>query len=148
MQYLLRSLTPREWLLSAFFVAVIGLKAAEGVFRLESWPLSDVRMFSHRVPSHVVLHEVTLSATRGGAWFGMAGAAFGLNDDELRRRLPHDLAALPAICGNLGREYNQRRIPSERVTRMQARVRRIPRPGVPSEPLDQRVECLLGGPPA
>ena len=139
-------MTPREWLLSAFFVAVIGLKAAEGVFRLESWPLSDVRMFSRRVPAEVTLYEVSLSATRGGPWFPLRGGDFGLNDEELRRRLPPSLVALPNVCGGLAREYNQRHPPSERLTGMRARVRRIPRPGVPSEPFDNSVACAMPPP--
>jgi len=146
---LLRSVTLREWLLSVFFVAVIGLKVAEGVFRLESWPLSDVRMFSRRVPPEVVLHQVTLSGTRGGPWFALVGADFGLGDEELRRRLPPSLLSLPNVCGSLGAEYNARHPPAQRLTGMRARVQRIPRPGVTSEPFDQTVDCripaLVGG---
>src|SRR5262245_4999943 len=100
-------------------------------------------MFSRRVPPEIVLHQVSLSGTRGGPWFPLAGADFGLGDEELRRRLPPSLLTLPSICGGLGAEYNARHPPPQRLTAMRARVRRIPRPGVPSEPFDQTVDCRI-----
>ena len=50
---------PTELLLSAFFLAFIALKGAEGVFQLEDWPLTHVPMFSRRVPPSAVPMRVT-----------------------------------------------------------------------------------------
>lgn len=136
-------MTRREWRLSALFVAVIALKIAEGVFRLESWPLSDVRMFSNRVAPSVALYTVTLAGTRGGEWFPLPAMVFGLNDEELRRRLPAHAGALPASCGALGKVYNARN-PGAPLTRMTARMLRIARPGIAAPPGDWNVECPFG----
>ncbi len=135
-------------MLSAFFVAVIALKVAEAALRLESWPLTDVRMFSARVPPWVTPFDVTLLATRGGPWFPLTAFDLGLGPDGLRRRLPPDLKVLPAACGELGRLYNTQHPGAGALAGLRARVRRVPRPGVPSEPFDQTVECPLAPPSA
>jgi hypothetical protein len=144
----LTAVSRREWLLSLCFVAFILLKVAEAALRLENWPLSDVRMFSHRVPPSVTPFQVTLQGSRGGAWFPLSAADFGLNEDGLMRRLPPDIALLPQRCGALGRDYNARQPPAAQLRGLEARVRRVQRPGVPSRPLDVTVPCLLGAPGA
>jgi hypothetical protein len=141
----LATVSRREWLLSAGFLAFILLKVAEAALRLENWPLSDVRMFSRRVPPSVTPFQVTLQGTRGEAWFPLVAADFGLNDDGLMRRLPADIATLPQRCGALGRDYNARHPGDAQLRAMQARVRRVPRPGVPSTPVDVTVPCILDG---
>jgi hypothetical protein len=134
-------------MLSGLFVAVIALKLAEAAFRLESWPLTDVHMFSARVPPWVTPFDVALLATRGGPWFPLTSFDLGIDPDGLRRRLPPDLKVLPAACGELGRLYNTQH-PGAALTGLRARVLRVPRPGVPSEPFDQTVECPLAPPSA
>jgi len=144
----LADVTPRQWLLSALFAALIVLKVAEAALRLESWPLTDVRMFSARVPPRVTPYDVTLHATRGGPWFELTAFDFGIGPEELRRRLPADIAVLPAVCGDLGRLYNASHPGAGTLTGLRARVTRLQRPGVPSEPFDETVECPLTPPRA
>jgi hypothetical protein len=141
---------PREWLLSLLFVAVIAVKAAEAIFGLETWPLSNVPMFAGYVPRMVTPLRVTLVGTRDGtSWFALSAYDLLLSQDEYERRLPTDARALAAGCGELGRLYNAGRPPSARLVGLYGRIDRVPRPGVPggpSEPESTVVTCLLSPP--
>jgi hypothetical protein len=50
----------QDWLVSILVVAVVALKIAEGVYRLEAWPLSSVKMFSRRIPPEWVPCRIVL----------------------------------------------------------------------------------------
>jgi hypothetical protein len=138
---------PGEWLLSLLIVAVIAVKAAEGIFGLETWPLSNVPMFASYVPRMVTPLRVTLMGTRDGtSWFALSAYDFLLSQDEYERRLPSDARSLAAGCGELGRLYNAARPPSARLIGLYGRIDRVPRPGVPIEPASTVVTCLLSPP--
>lgn len=135
---------PREWALSAFFLAVIGLQVAEAVWRLDAWPLSTVSMFSRRIAPTTPVRRVTLVGTFArGDTTELAPILFGLTPDQLGRRLPWDVRTLPGECGALGRLYNERqRLPPLRLTALRADVTVIERP-VPTR-RTWSVDCPLG----
>jgi len=138
---------PGQKLVSALIVAMLALKTAEGWFRLERWPLTNVPMFSVRVPPERLLWRVTLSATTGGSWFELGPLHLGLNKDDFGRRVPAEpLVLLPGRCGELGRIYNQAH-PGKQLTALQARVTKVLRPGLPDQvPEEHTVDCPLGPP--
>jgi len=138
-------MTLRQWILSAFFVAFIALKVAEGFLHWESWPLTHTPMFSGYIPRNVVPHRIRLEGNRGGPWFELEPSYFGLTRDELVRRLYFDLKNLAANCGELGRLSNaRRRLPVERLSALRAHVEPMPRPGVIAAPPAETVSCPLG----
>lgn len=135
---------PLEWLLSAAFVAFLALKVAEGAWRIEIWPFTNVPMFAQRVPPGAAPLRVTLVGTRGGQRVAVGPADFGLTDDEFGRQVTvGSVWTLPARCGILGGHYNRTRPPALRLQALEAHVVRIPRPGVASEPYQQVVQCDL-----
>jgi hypothetical protein len=135
----------RQRILSAFFVAFIALKVAEGFLRWESWPLTHTPMFSGYIPRNVVPHRVRLEGSRGGPWFELEPSYFDLTRDELVRRLYFDLKNLGANCGELGRLSNaRRRLPIQRLRALRAHVEPIARPGVIAAPPPEIVPCPLG----
>jgi len=134
-------------LLSAFFLAVLALKVAEGVGQLDAWPLSPMPMFSRRVPPQATVWRVTLQARRGDAWIEIGPAAFALSDDELLRRLPADPIALPVRCGELGRLYNAGHPGPGRLHELRAVVTKVPRPGSGDAPVAWLAQCPLEPPP-
>ena len=124
---------PREWALSALFVAVLALPVAEAVLRLEGWPLTTVAMFAQRIPPDVPVRHVTLVGTMAnGATREIGPSHFGLTADELERRLPPDVRHLGRECSAVGRAYNARQtVPGRRLTVLRAHVELTPRPGGP-----------------
>ena len=123
---------PREWALSAFFLAVIGLQVAEAVWRLDAWPLSTVSMFSRRIaPTTPVRHVRLVGTLARGDTTELGPLHFGLTPDQLGRRLPPDAGPLGIACGALGRSYNERQaFPGLRLTRLWAEVELVQRPGM------------------
>jgi hypothetical protein len=137
----------REWALSAFFVAVIGLQIAEAVWRLDAWPLSTVSMFSRRIAPTTPVRHVTLVGTFArGDTAELSAMHFGLTPDQFGRRLPADVRFLGIECGALGRSYNERqRFPGLRLTALRADVVVLQRPGMPPPALPKwSVDCPLG----
>ena len=133
--------------MSAFFLAFIVLKLAEGFLRLESWPLTHIPMFSGYIPANVIPHRVILEGKRGGRWFEVDPSYFNLTRDEFVRLLYFDLANLASNCGELGRLSNARqRLPNHRLTALRAHIAPIPRPGRVRAPAAQTVPCPLGPP--
>jgi hypothetical protein len=131
-------------MLSAFFVAFIVLKVAEGTLRLESWPLTHIPMFSGYIPANVIPHRVVLEGKRGGFWYDLDPSYFNLTRDEFVRLLYFDLANLASNCGELGRLSNAQQLPGHRLTALRARVEPIPRPGRIRPPAAQAIPCPLG----
>lgn len=139
-------MTRREWALSVFFVAVITLKVAEAALRLEWWPLSDVRMFSHRVPPTATVWRVTLHGARGGAWMPLGPGDFRLSEDEFLRRLPPVPSVLPERCAELGRLYNaDPRFADRPLDALEVRLTKVPRPGTAAAPFVITIPCRPGG---
>ena len=137
-------MTRRQRILSAFFVASIALKLIEGLFRLESWPLTHNPMFSGYIPRTVVPHHVTLQGSRGGPWFDLEPSSFNLTRDEFVRLLYFDLQNLSSNCGKLGRLFNaSRRFRTQHLSALRAHVEPIARPGVMGAPPDEMVPCAL-----
>jgi hypothetical protein len=137
---------PRQWLLSAGFLAFAALKVAEVALGIERWPLTSAPMFARRVPPEVSPSRVVLRGQRDGRWVDLAAADFGLTPDELGRQLRGSEASLPGRCGLLGHVYNyrMRRPPAARLQALEARIVRLARSGgVASE---QAVPCPI--PPA
>jgi hypothetical protein len=62
------AMTVREWVASACFLAFIVLKLTELLVPLESWPLSNIAMFSERRPAHVLPQRIHIYGRRGGQW--------------------------------------------------------------------------------
>ena len=138
---------PREWALSALFVAMLALPVAEAVMRIERWPLTTVAMFSHRIPPSVPVRYVTLvGRTADGVEREMTAPDFGLTLNELDRRLPPDIRWLGKSCGELGRAYNaQPPPPARRLTALRADVAVVARPGAPPPALPRwSADCALG----
>jgi hypothetical protein len=139
---------PREWALSALFVAVIGLQFAEAVWRLDAWPLSTVSMFSRRIAPTTPVRRITLVGTLArGDTTELGPIHFGLTPDQFGRRLPPDVRFLAIQCGELGRSYNERQqFPGLRLTALRADVVVLQRPGMPPPALPKwSVDCPLGG---
>ena len=138
---------PREWALSALFVAMLALPVAEAVMRIERWPLTTVAMFAQRIPPSVPVRYVTLvGRTADGVEREMTAPDFGLTPNELGRRLPPDIRWLGKSCGELGRAYNaQPRPPAGRLTALRADVTVVARPGARPPALPRwSADCLLG----
>jgi len=135
-------MTRREWLLSALFVAFVGLKVVEGVLAIESWPLSHVPMFAQyqgldRLPVTDSIH-----ARRGDAWLVLRPWQLGLNQAELNRQLLGDPD--PGVpCGTLLRELNARRRPFLRFTAAYVERRTYARPHTGESDLVERFPCPL-----
>jgi hypothetical protein len=138
----------REWLISALIVTVVAVQIAEGVYRLESWPLSSVPMFSRRIPPERVPWRIVLLGTRrDGVPFVLTPADFRLTPDELGRRLGRPIETLPERCAQLGRLYNaDPRFAANPLTALSVRATKLPRPGVPMIPVDATMPCPLGTP--
>jgi hypothetical protein len=137
----------REWALSALFVVVLALPIAEGVMRLDAWPLTTVAMFSQRIPPTAPVRWVTLVGTMAdGTVREMTALDFGLTANELGRRVPPDVRALGKGCSELGRAYNARPRPAERrLAKLRADVTVVARPGAPPPALPHwSADCLLG----
>ncbi len=138
----------REWLVSALIVAVVAVKVSEGVYRLESWPLSSVPMFSRHIPPELTPWRVTLvGARRDGVPFVLTPGDFRLSPDELGRRLGRPIETLPERCAQLGRLYNtDPRFAANPLTTLSVRATKVPRPGVPMVPVDATRPCPLAPP--
>jgi len=134
---------PRRWLVSFLIVALFGLKLAEGTFQIESWPLSNVPMFSTYMPKEVVPRRIVLRGRTDGEWFDVLPSQVGLTDDEFNRRFEGNLSRVPLVCAELGRIYAASR-PGALLRALEAHVVAIPRPGVPIALGDLDVPCPLG----
>src|SRR5262245_56535914 len=102
-------MTPRQWLLSALFLAFFGLKGAEAWFVLDNWPLSDGSMFQARRPPDELPRRASIYGAMRTDWHALSPGDFGLSEDELVRRL-RDGEDLEETCGELARVLNRRRI--------------------------------------
>lgn len=137
-----------EWLVSLLIVGVVALKVAEGAYRLEAWPLSSVPMFAKRIPPERVPWRIVMMGSRGGGPpFALTAADFRLTPDELGRRLGRPIETLAERCGQLGALYNaDPRFASRPLTALLVRATKVPRPGVPMEPVDVVLPCPLPPP--
>lgn len=131
---------PRQWLVSALIVAMIGLKLVEGALRIESWPLSNVPMFASYVARDTTPRRVILRGRTDGEWFDLPPAQLGLTDDEFTRRFAGTLSRVPLVCAELGKVYDASRSRGK-LHALEARVVTIPRPGVPVVYGDVVVAC-------
>jgi hypothetical protein len=134
---------PREWSLSVFFLAFLLLKVAEAALHLESWPISNVSMFSGLRPARIIPFRFHLEATRGSTPVTLGHADFQLTEDEFTGRL-HPDAGLAARCGKLVASYNRRVAdPSMRLAGATVTIEPIPRPGLRSDAQRWTVQCAV-----
>jgi hypothetical protein len=136
-------MTRREWLLSILFLGFVLLKVAELAVPIEHWPLSNVYMFSQRVPPSAVPKRMRIRGLRDGAWVPLASRDLHLTDDELARRLRTG-PTLGRACSTVV-QPNSARL---RLERAEIVVEDVPRPGVPSMPQRLVLPCPLEPPPA
>jgi hypothetical protein len=134
-------MSPRQWLVSLLIVALCGLKLAEAAFRIDSWPLSNIPMFSQYVPVGVTPRRIVLRARTTGDRFEVTPGDFGLTVDELNRRFDGPLTRAITACGDLGNIYNTAH-PRDRLTALEGRAVAIPRPGR-ANPGDVPFPCFL-----
>jgi len=135
--------SPREWSLSVFFAAFIALKIAEAGLGLESWPVSNVSMFSGLHPVELVPLRSRLVVTRGSGWFDLGGADLRLSEDEFVGRLRPD-DGLGDRCGRLVDSYNRAVAePWKRLAAGTAVIEPIPRPGIASDAVGWTVPCVM-----
>lgn len=138
-------MTVRERALSLLFVAFLVLKAAETLLGLESWPLSNVSMFSGWRPSSVLPHRRRLLATRGDETFELHALDFLLSRDEFEAALFPD-ARVASRCQVLVDAWNARQaVPSQRIRLARVEVQPIPRPGLPTDAKAWTLLCRHGG---
>ncbi|HEY8516139.1 MAG TPA: hypothetical protein VIS07_11555 [Candidatus Binatia bacterium] len=135
-------MSAREWLLSLLFVAFFVLKVAEGWGELEEFPLTHVPMFRAAHPEWDLPRRLTLYGLRRGAWFEMRPFQFGLNPDQLKRRLLHSLD-MAAACGELVRSFNASRPPERRVDAAVVVLTTVARPQAPEHGSVVRTKCAL-----
>lgn len=132
----------REWALSALIVAFVGLKLAEGLLALESWPLSHVPMFAERQPPDRRPARRSIQALRGGTWFELRPIQLALNPAEVNRRLVRDPD--PGVgCGELLRAFNARKPARLRIEDAYVRVVTLARPGTGQEDVVATYPCPL-----
>ena len=139
-------MTPTQWGLSIFFLAFFALKAAEGAFQLESWPLSDVSMFQTRRPPEHLPRIARMYGVIGTEWRELSPGDFGLDEDAFVMRLRRS-PDLRVSCGNLARIYDERRvIRARRLKEARAVVIKLARPGTGRPDTLIEAECPLAAP--
>jgi hypothetical protein len=138
---------PREWVLSAFFVAFLAVKLLEGWLAVESWPFSHLPMFAERMPAGARPFVLTLHGLQHGRWIQITPWMLGLNEAELNARLKgtQDIAA---ACGELMRSFNDRRPPRRRLSAAYVLRRTLTLPGTGEAPVETRTDCSPQAPAA
>jgi len=131
-------MTVREWVASACFLAFIVLKLTELLVPLESWPLSNIAMFSERRPAHVLPQRIHIYGRRGGQWVELTSRDLSLPDDELGTRLGSS-PDLRLACGQLVAANN----PRLGVIAAMVMVEDVPRPGTDARPEWHSAPCPL-----
>jgi hypothetical protein len=135
-------MTARQWLLSACFLCFVTLKLAELLVPLESWPLSNVAMFSRRIPPEVLPQRIHIQGRRGSRWVELTSSDLSLSEDELSRRLrSSDNPRL--TCGQIVAANN----PRLGVNAAMLMIEEVPRPGSNMAPRWRSSSCPLGGVP-
>ena len=137
---------PRECILSVFFLAFIGVKLAEGLLQIESWPLTHTPMFAEYKGPERSPMRVLLLGKRHGATSVLDPATFALADSEVEHQLRDRLTAtgsFAAACRGLGRSLNERLSASRKLDTLTIRLEWVGRPGMeaPREPLE--IPCSL-----
>jgi len=120
----------------------VALKGVELVGRVESWPLTRVSMFSAYRPPTTAPWAVTLEARRGDRWWTLEPGYLGLTPDEMRRRVSGGVESIARGCALLKRTFDASQPPGARLDELRARVRQVPRPGVP-RPRRALVEAVV-----
>lgn len=131
-------MTVREWIASACFVAFIALKLAELLVPLESWPFSNVAMFSQRRPAHVLPQRIHLYGRRGNRWVELTSRDLSLTDDELDKRLRSSSDPRVA-CGQIIAANN----PRLGVSAAMLMIEDVPRPGTDAPPGWRSAPCPM-----
>jgi hypothetical protein len=132
-----------EKAVSLLVVTFVALKVAEGALAIDSWPLSNVPMFSSRAPRELAPIRITLVGRRADRTFPVAAVDVGLTDDELAARLRGGpVESIPGRCGAILATYNATHGPPLRLDRLEARLERIPRPGVGGTPFEAMLPCI------
>jgi hypothetical protein len=136
-------MSARQQGLSAFFVVFLAFKIAEAALRLDSWPASNVSMFSgYRPPQFVPLHS-RLEATRNGARVALSHVDFALSQDEFLGRLYAD-GGVAARCGKLIAAYNRTvKEPAGRLENASVVVEPVARPGRWTDVVGWTVACIV-----
>jgi hypothetical protein len=135
-------MTPKQWFLSACFLGFVTLKLAEALVPIDSWPWSNVAMFSQRRPADVLPQRLHVYGRRGAEWVELTSRELSLTDDELARRLRN--SANPRVaCGQIVAANN----PRLGVDAAMLMIEDIPRPGSGAPPRWQSTSCPLGGGP-
>jgi|RhiMetdeSRZDD1v2_1073273.scaffolds.fasta_scaffold300655_2 hypothetical protein len=131
-------MTVREWVASAGFVAFMALKLTEILVPLESWPFSNVAMFSERRPAHVLPQRIHIYGRRDGQWVELTSRDLSLTDDELGSRL-RSSPDLRLACGEIVAANN----PRLGVDAAMVMVEDVPRPGTDARPEWHSAPCPL-----
>jgi hypothetical protein len=136
-------MTARQWFLSACFLGFVALKLAEALVPLDSWPWSNIPMFSRRMPPELSPQRLHVFGRRGTRWVELTSRDLSLTDDELSRRLRNSPSPRVA-CGQIVAANN----PRLGVNAAMLMVERVPRPGSGAPPRWQSESCPLdAGPP-
>lgn len=133
----------REWVLSVFFAVFVCFKIAEAALQMESWPASNVSMFSGLRPRQFVPLRSRLQAARGAHSLQLEHSDFALTEDEFSSRL-HPDGAVGVRCGKLVASYNRAvKDPSLRVSDAVVVVEPVARPGLWNDVVGWKVPCLV-----
>ena len=131
-------MTAREWAASACFLAFIALKLVEILVPLESWPFSNVAMFSQRRPANVVPQRIHLYGRRGDKWVELTSRDLSLTDDELDKRL-RSSPDVRVACGQIIAANN----PRLGVNAAMLMIEDVPRPGTDARPGWHSAPCPM-----
>ena len=131
---------------SAVIVAVLATKVVEIAWGINSWPVSNVPMFSGKAPPGFRPTRARLIAQVGGTTREVTGQDLGLDEVVLRSRLTNARDKV-ALCGALGRTFVELHpSPAQRLTALEVRIEYLPRPGLPPLP-PRSIPCPLGEQP-
>ena len=135
-------MTAKQWLLSACFLGFLGLKLAEALVPIDSWPWSNVAMFSHRIPPEVSPTRLHIYGRRGTRWAELTSRELSLTEDELSRRLRGSSNFL-VTCGQIVAANN----PRLGVSAAMLMIEHVPRPGSGASVRWQTASCPMGDAP-
>jgi hypothetical protein len=131
-------MSTRQWILSACFVGFVALKLVELLVPLESWPLSNVAMYSRRIPREVRPQRLHIQGRRGREWVELTARDLSLTDDELSKRLR--ASKKPGVtCGEIVAANN----PRLGVDAAMLMIESVPRPGDDAPSRWDNLSCPL-----
>jgi hypothetical protein len=131
-------MTVREWLASACFLGFVALKLTELLVPLESWPLSNVAMFSRRMPATVMPQRLHIYGRRGKQWVELTSRDLSLTEDELAKRL-RSSPDIRGTCGEIVAANN----PRLGVNEAMIMIEDVPRPGTDARPGWHSAPCRM-----